>query len=144
MFQMVHSTTVTGQTFSVRYVERFSLFGLLWEFAPVLERLLLNRLCPIIEHVLIPEQAGFRPANPPRQIVHCPGVETRPAQGRWLWNRGNHRHSLRRSLACVWHIQPPESAWEGLQHDKGLPPDGLDSHSTGEPSILRRTRREKK
>ena len=38
MFKRVHSTTVTGQTFSVRYVERFSLFGLLWVFAPVLLR----------------------------------------------------------------------------------------------------------
>ena len=57
---------------------------------------------------------------------------------------GNHRHRPRRSLGCLRHCQPPETALEGLQPDKGLPPGVHDSHSTGEPSFLRGTRREKK
>ena len=36
------------------------------------------------------------------------------------------------------------SVVEGLQYDKRLPPDVHDSHSTGEPSFLRGTLREKK
>ena len=81
---------------------------------------------------------------PPRQIWYCSGVEPHPAHRRWLWNRKNHRHSPRRSLDCLWHCQPSETTWEGLQHDKGLPPDMHDSHSTEKPSFLRGTRREEK
>ena len=81
---------------------------------------------------------------PPRQILYCPDVEPHPAHRRWLWNRENHRHSPRRPIGCLWRSQPSETAWEDLQHDKGLPPDVHDSHSTGEPSFHRGTRREKK
>ena len=81
---------------------------------------------------------------PPRQILYCPGGQLHPAHGSWIWNRENHRHSPRRYLGCLRHCQPSETAWEGLQHDKGLPPDVHDSHSTREPSFLRGTWREKK
>ena len=47
-------------------------------------------------------------------------------------------------VECLIINQASETACEGLQHDKGLPPDVHDSHSTGEPSLLRGTRREKK
>ena len=81
---------------------------------------------------------------PPGQILYCPGVEPHPAHRRWLWNRENHRHSPCRPLGCLRHCQPSETAWEGLHHYKRLPPDVHDSHSIGEPSFLRGTRREKK
>ena len=37
--------------------------SLLCHFYKLYERLILNRLSPIIEHVLVPEQTGFAPAN---------------------------------------------------------------------------------
>ena len=58
----------------------FRPISLLCHLYKLYERLILNRLSPIIEHVLIPEQAGFRPW----QILYCPGVEPHPAHRRWL------------------------------------------------------------
>ena len=69
---------------------------------------------------------------------------TSPSPSNMALKQWNHRHSPRRPLGCLWHNQPSETAWEGLQHDKGLRPDVHDSHSTGELSLLRGTRREKK
>ena len=41
----------------------FSPISLLCHLYKLYERLILNHLSPIVEHVLIPEQAGFRPGN---------------------------------------------------------------------------------
>ena len=58
----------------------FRPISLLCHLYKLYERLIRNRMSPIIEHVLIPEQAWF----PPRQILYCPGVEPHPAHRRWL------------------------------------------------------------
>ena len=43
--------------------KNFRPISLLCHLYKLYERLILNRLSPIIEHVLIPEQAGFRPGK---------------------------------------------------------------------------------
>ena len=106
------------------------------------ECLILNRLSAVIEYVLIPEQAGFRPGK------SCTAQVLNLTQHiEYGFERGKITgiiYYYRISLGCLWHCQPSETAWEGLQHDKGLLPDVHHLHSTGEPSFLRGTRREKK
>ena len=92
----------------------FRPISLLCHLYKLYERLILNRLSPIIEHILIPEQAGFRPGKScTAQVLNG---EPHPARRRWLWNSENQRHSPRRSRGCLRHCQPSETAWEGLQH----------------------------
>ena len=97
----------------------FRPISLLCHFYKLYERLVLNRMSPTIEHVLIRiTRAGWLPSQ---QILHCPGVE--PQHIEYGFETENHWHSTLRYLSCLWNSQPSETAWEGLQHDNGLPPD---------------------
>ena len=105
------------------------------------ERLILNRLSPIIEHVVIPEQAGFRPgkyctaqvSNITQHIED--GFETWKLTGIVLVDLSATYDTvnLRRLLEKVFN----------MTRDYRMM-CMIDSHSTGEPSFLRGTPREEK
>ena len=102
----------------------FRPISLLCHIYKLYERLLLNRLSPVVEHVLIPEQADFHPGKScTAQVLNLTqhieyGFETGKITGKVLvdlsaaFDTGNHRRLLEKS--STWRGTTAWCAWFAL------------------------------
>ena len=89
------------------------------------ERLVLDRLCPIIEHVLIPEQAISTLAK------YCTAqVLNLTSHIEYAFDTWKITGKVLLDISAAYDTQPSDTAWEGVLHVTGSSSDVHDSHST--------------
>ena len=74
------------------------------------ERMILNRLNPLIETMIIDQQAGFRPWK-------STTTQLDTTHWRWLWARCGHRNRVCWSISRLRHNQPQATTEQNVQND---------------------------
>ena len=108
--------------------------SLLSHACKLFERLLLNRIGPVVDNLLIPEQAGFHPGKSTTSQVRS---QPYPVHRGWFWGRESYWSSVCWPLSCLRYSEPQVPPSQDPGAHQGYPSYWTDRKHAWEQTFFR-------